>query len=91
MRFRLPDPVLDRSRARKLTTSAGQGQIRIQFRSEADLLALLGGAAGTGAVATAIYAHAKGWPVVIPPRAWPGGLAAAVIIGAAAGLLAASG
>jgi RNA polymerase sigma-70 factor (sigma-E family) len=70
---------------------AGQGQIRIQFRSEASLLALLGGAAGTGAVATAIYAHAKGWPVVIPRQARAGGLAAAVIIGAAAGLLAASG
>jgi putative ABC transport system permease protein len=69
---------------------AGQGQIRIQFRSEANLLALLGGAAGTGAVATAIYAHAKGWSVVIPLQAWAGGLAAAVITGAA-GLLAASG
>jgi RNA polymerase sigma-70 factor (sigma-E family) len=49
------------------------------------------GAAGTGAVATAIYAYAKGWPVVIPLQARAGGLAAAVIIGAAAGLLAASG
>jgi putative ABC transport system permease protein len=50
-----------------------------------------GGAAGTGAVATAIYAHAKGWSVVIPLQARAGGRAAAVIIGAAAGLLAASG
>jgi putative ABC transport system permease protein len=65
-----------------------RGQIRIQFLSEAILLALLGGAAGTGtgALATAIYAHAKGWSVVIPPEAWLGGLAAAVIIGAVAGL-----
>lgn len=62
-----------------------------QLAPEANLLALLGGAAGTGAVATAIYAHAKGWSVVIPLQAWAGGLAAAVIIGAAAGLLAASG
>jgi putative ABC transport system permease protein len=65
------------------------GQIRTQFLSEAILLALLGGAAGTGAgaLATATYAHAKGWSVVIPPQAWAGGLAAAVVIGAAAGLL----
>ena len=65
-----------------------RGQIRIQFLSEAILLALLGGAAGVGAGAltTAIYAHAKGWSVVVPPQAWAGGLAAAVIIGAAAGL-----
>jgi len=65
-----------------------RGQIRTQFLSEAVLLALLGGAAGTGAgaLATAIYARAKGWSVVIPTQAWAGGLAAAVIIGAAAGL-----
>jgi putative ABC transport system permease protein len=65
-----------------------RGQIRTQFLSEAVLLALLGGAAGTGAgaLATAIYAHAKGWSVVVPTQAWAGGLAAAVIIGAAAGL-----
>jgi putative ABC transport system permease protein len=65
-----------------------RGQIRTQFLSEAVLLALLGGAAGTGAgaLATAIYAHAKGWSVVVPTQAWGGGLAAAVIIGAAAGL-----
>jgi putative ABC transport system permease protein len=66
-----------------------RGQIRIQFLSEAILLALLGGAAGVGAGAltTAIYAHAKGWAVVVPPQAWAGGLAAAVLIGALAGLL----
>ena len=38
-------------------------------------------------LATAIYAHTKGWAIVIPPLAWAGGLAAAVIIGALAGLL----
>ena len=67
---------------------SARGQIRIQFLSEAILLALLGGAAGVGAgaLATAIYAHAKGWATVIPIDAWAGGLAAAVIIGAAAGL-----
>jgi ABC-type antimicrobial peptide transport system permease subunit len=40
-----------------------------------------------GAAATAIYAHVKGWATVIPPVAWAGGLGAALVIGAAAGLL----
>jgi putative ABC transport system permease protein len=68
---------------------ATRGQIRIQFLAEAILLALSGGAAGdiAGGAATAIYAHAKGWPVVIPPEAWAGGLGAALLIGALAGLL----
>jgi putative ABC transport system permease protein len=68
---------------------ATRGQIRAQFLSEAILLALAGGAAGdiAGAAVTTLYAHAKGWPVVIPTEAWAGGLAAAVLIGALAGLL----
>jgi putative ABC transport system permease protein len=68
---------------------ATRGQIRVQFLSEAILLALAGGAAGVGAgaLATAIYARARGWAAVIPAEAWVGGLAAAVLIGAAAGLL----
>ncbi len=68
---------------------ATRGHIRIQFLSEAILLALLGGAVGVGAgaLATAIYANAKGWMVVIPALAWAGGLAAALLIGALAGLL----
>ena len=37
--------------------------------------------------ATAAYARGHGEAVVIPPQAWAGGLAAAVIIGALAGLL----
>ena len=68
---------------------ATRGQIRAQFLAEAILLSLAGGTAGiiVGAAATAAYAHAKGWAILIPPEAWAGGLAAAVIIGAAAGLL----
>jgi putative ABC transport system permease protein len=68
---------------------ATKGHIRTQFLSEAILLALLGGAVGVGvgAAATAIYAHTKGWAVVIPAEAWAGGLAAALLIGALAGLL----
>ncbi|MDX6420881.1 MAG: putative transport system permease protein, partial [Trebonia sp.] len=48
-----------------------------------------GGAAGViaGAAATAAYARGHGDAVVIPAEAWAGGLAAAVIIGALAGLL----
>ncbi|HEY3034252.1 MAG TPA: FtsX-like permease family protein, partial [Streptosporangiaceae bacterium] len=68
---------------------ATKGHIRTQFLAEAILLALAGGVAGVaaGAAATAIYAHSKGWATVIPPLAWAGGLAAAIIIGALAGLL----
>jgi putative ABC transport system permease protein len=40
-----------------------------------------------GAASTAVYAHVKSWAVVIPPQAWAGGLAAALLIGALAGLL----
>jgi putative ABC transport system permease protein len=68
---------------------ATRGQIRTQFLAEAILLALAGGAVGVsaGAAATVIYGHARGWPIVIPPEAWAGGLAAALLIGALAGLL----
>ena len=68
---------------------ATKGHIRIQFLTEAILLALLGGAVGvaTGALATAVYASTKGWAVVVPTLAWGGGLGAALAIGGIAGLL----
>jgi putative ABC transport system permease protein len=68
---------------------ATKGHIRIQFLSEAVLLALIGGAAGValGALSTAVYAHVKGWETVVPTEAWVGGIAAAILIGAVAGLL----
>ena len=68
---------------------ATRGQIRTQFLAEAIALSLVGGIAGilAGAAATAIYAHGKGWATVIPAQAWAGGLAAAILIGALAGLL----
>jgi putative ABC transport system permease protein len=68
---------------------ATRGQIRIQFLVEAVLLALAGGVVGvlSGAAATAMYAHTKGWAIAIPFEAWAGGLAAALVIGAIAGLL----
>jgi putative ABC transport system permease protein len=68
---------------------ATRGQIRMQFLAEAILLSLAGGVAGitAGAAATAIYARTHGEAVVIPPEAWAGGLAATLLVGAAAGLL----
>ncbi len=68
---------------------ATRGHIRTQFLAEAVALSLAGGMAGiiAGAAATAIYAHGQGWATVIPADAWAGGLTAAVIIGALAGLL----
>ncbi len=68
---------------------ATKGHIRTQFLSEAILLAVLGGAVGVGVgvLATAIYATTKGWAVVVPTIAWAGGFAAALMIGAVAGLL----
>jgi putative ABC transport system permease protein len=83
--------VLERRREIGLRRALGatKGQIRIQFLAEAILLALAGGVAGdiAGAAATAVYAHAKGWAIVIPPDAWAGGFGAALLIGALAGLL----
>ncbi len=68
---------------------ATRGQIRAQFLAEAILLSLVGGALGViiGAAATAAYARGHGESVVIPLQAAAGGLAAAVVIGALAGLL----
>jgi putative ABC transport system permease protein len=68
---------------------ATKGHIRIQFLTEAMLLALLGGAVGVGlgAASTAVYAHTQHWTTVIPALAWAGGLASALVIGAIAGLL----
>ena len=68
---------------------ATKGHIRVQFLAEAILLALFGGATGVGAgaLATAIYASVKSWAIVVPALAWGGGIAAGLLIGAAAGLL----
>ena len=68
---------------------ATRGHIRLQFLAEAVLLAILGGTVGVvaGALSTAVYASTQGWSIVIPPLAWGGGFAAALLIGAIAGLL----
>jgi putative ABC transport system permease protein len=67
---------------------ATRGHIRVQFLAEAVLLALVGGVigVGAGALSTAVYANTKHELVVIPALAWGGGIGAATVIGAVAGL-----
>jgi putative ABC transport system permease protein len=67
---------------------ATRGHIRIQFLAEALLLSALGGGTGVllGAGVTALYASLQGWPTAIPTWVMAGALAAAVVIGALAGL-----
>ena len=83
--------VLERRSEIGLRRSLGatKGNIRTQFLAEAILLALIGGAVGVtaGVISTAVYAHYKHWTTVVPTSAWAGGLGAAVLIGAVAGLL----
>jgi putative ABC transport system permease protein len=68
---------------------ATRSQIRTQFLAEAILLSLAGGATGVilGAAAVTVYARTHTETAIIPAAAWAGGLAAAIIIGAVAGLL----
>jgi len=67
---------------------ATKGHVGAQFLAESLLLALLGGVAGVvlGAAVTAAYAAGRSWSVVVPSLAMAGGLAAALAIGAVAGL-----
>lgn len=59
-----------------------------QFLTEALVLSLLGGVAGTvaGVIATVIYATTQHWSVAVPAVALYGGIGAALVIGAVAGL-----
>ncbi len=68
---------------------ATRSHIRIQFLTEAAMLSVLGGMVGiaAGVVATATYATAKGWAIVVPSLAWGGGFGAALVIGLIAGLI----
>ena len=67
---------------------ATRAHIRRQFLTEALTLASLGGISGVllGVAVTYAYATAQGWRVIVPTTALVGGLAAAVVIGAVAGL-----
>ena len=68
---------------------ATTAQIRTQFLAESILLPVIGSVVGVlaGAAATAVYASLKSWAIVIPAEAWSGGIAAAILIGALAGLM----
>ena len=67
---------------------ATKTHIGIQFVSEAALLALIGGAVGAiaGGFVTTVYTAARHWYAVIPPIALGASAAAAVVVGAVAGL-----
>ncbi|MBA3330599.1 MAG: ABC transporter permease, partial [Actinobacteria bacterium] len=67
---------------------AGKRHISLQFLTESLLLALLGGVAGAliGTLITVGYALSRGWSVAVPAYAPVGGLIAALLIGAIAGL-----
>ncbi|HEX2784371.1 MAG TPA: ABC transporter permease [Ilumatobacteraceae bacterium] len=67
---------------------ATRAHVRRQFLTEAILLAGAGGVVGVGlgAAVTAIYASTKHWKIVVPPIALGGGVVAALLIGAIAGL-----
>jgi len=67
---------------------AARRHVGVQFLGEALILATIGGVAGIvlGSGVTAVYAHLRGWGVLIPPVAVGGAIAAALVIGAVAGL-----
>jgi putative ABC transport system permease protein len=67
---------------------ATRRHVGAQFACESLLLATAGGALGValGALVTAGYAESRGWTTVVPPAALAGGLGAAVLIGAVAGV-----
>jgi putative ABC transport system permease protein len=67
---------------------ATRRHVSVQFLSEALLLSAAGGVAGVllGAAVTAVYDVARGWEIVLPTAGLAGGIAAALAIGAVAGL-----
>ena len=67
---------------------ATRGQIRLQFLTESQLLAALGGVGGValGICVTAGFAVTQGWPTVVPVWAMAGGVLATLLIGGVAGL-----
>jgi len=67
---------------------ATRPHIRLQFLIESTLLAGLGGAVGVGlgAAITWLYADTRGWRFALPVTGLVGGVAAALAVGAVAGL-----
>ena len=67
---------------------ATKRHVALQFLGEALLLSAVGGVGGValGWAVTGIYANVRGWNTLIPPIAIAGGIAAALLIGAVAGL-----
>ena len=67
---------------------ATRTHIAVQFVAESALLALAGGAAGAvlGGFATTVYATARHWSAVVPAATLVAALAAAVTVGAVAGV-----
>jgi putative ABC transport system permease protein len=67
---------------------ATRGQIRAQFFAESLVLSAIGGVGGTalGVCVTWAYAAIRDWPAVVPAWASAGGIAATLLVGAAAGL-----
>ncbi|MEM7094816.1 MAG: ABC transporter permease [Actinomycetota bacterium] len=67
---------------------ATRTHVATQFLGESLLLATIGGIGGVGlgVAATSIYARIRDWDTIVPSIAIVGGLAAAMIIGAVAGL-----
>ena len=62
--------------------------MRLQFIVESASLALIGGVIGValGATVTVVYARSRGWALALPTSAVAGGVGAALVIGALAGL-----
>jgi putative ABC transport system permease protein len=67
---------------------ATKSHVRLQFLVEALLLSGIGGVVGVflGGVVTAAYAWSRGWTLAVPVAGLGGGVAAALAIGAVAGL-----
>lgn len=67
---------------------ATRRHITVQFLGESLVLSGIGGVAGValGATITAIYASSRGWDIVVPVIVVAGGIAAALAVGAIAGL-----
>ena len=67
---------------------ATRRHVSLQFVAEALVLSAIGGLGGAllGALVTAAYDMIRGWDVLVPWTGMAGGVVAAVVIGAVAGL-----